>query len=60
MYEYLAKKMCELIASTTPYHIDEVKAVYEKTKSIDATVLILNMARASGYSLYTILEVVGK
>lgn len=55
MDEYLANKMCKLIASTTPYHIDEVKDVYERTKSIDDTVLILNMAVANYTSPYAIL-----
>ena len=44
MDKYLANKMCELIASTTVHSVDEVKDVYEKTKSIDATCAMLGIA----------------
>ena len=60
MDEYLANKMCELIASTTPYSKKEVKGVYERTKSVDETVLILNMASATCTSPYGILEIEDK
>lgn len=59
MDEYLAKKMCELIASTTPYSKEEVKGVYERTKSIDVTISVLNTMLRENVSSDSVLEIVG-
>lgn len=49
-------KVLELIAMSFPYSLEEVKEVYKRLKSIDATILLCEAATHQGFtSLWSVM-----
>lgn len=58
-YTFLQERIFMVISEMHPFTIDEVKMVYDRCKSIDTTIYLLEKKRQLATPLDTLLEIAG-
>jgi len=56
MNKDLAKRICKQIAMIMPFQLDIIEELYERSKSIDETILILEISQAFCISPFKVIE----